>query len=253
MLQVNNIDVAYGDAQVLFGVSLDIQEGELVAVIGANGAGKTTLLKTISGILRPKNGKIEFLDNVISSQASNRIVSEGIIQIPEGRLLFPKMTVRENLMMGAYLSRGKETIEQRLDMVFDMFAILKDRESQLAGTLSGGEQQMLAIGRGLMAGPKLLMLDEPTLHLDISFQVEIFRLLRRLNREGGLTVFTILHDLNLASAYCDRLIYLKEGRIWKDGPAEELICPEYVSELFQTRVEVLPHPDSGRPLIFPEM
>jgi len=165
MLQVNNIDVAYGDAQVLFDVSLDIQEGELVTVIGANGAGKTTLLKTISGILRPKNGTIDFLENAISSEPPNRIVSEGIIQIPEGRLLFPKMTVRENLMMGAYLTRGKEIIEQRLDMVFDMFSILKDRESQLAGTLSGGEQQMLAVGRGLMAGPKLLMLDEPSLGL----------------------------------------------------------------------------------------
>ena len=150
MLKVDGIDVAYGDVQVLFDVSLDIQEGELIAVIGANGAGKTTLLKTISGILKPRKGTITFEDKVISTQPSHKIVAENIIQVPEGRLLFPDMTVRENLEMGAFRTRSKEVINERIESVYALFPIFKERNKQLAGTLSGGEQQMLAIGRGMM-------------------------------------------------------------------------------------------------------
>ena len=153
MLKVDNVDVAYGDVQVLFDVSLDIQEGETVAVIGANGAGKTTLLKTVSGVLTPLKGTITFEEKVISTQAPNRTVADGIIQVPEGRLLFPEMSVRENLEMGAYLTGSKETVNERLEMVNKMFPKLKEREKQLAGTLSGGEQQMLAVGRGFDGGP----------------------------------------------------------------------------------------------------
>ncbi len=232
MLQVNNIDVAYGDAQVLFDVSLDIQEGELVAVIGANGAGKTTLLKTISGVLRPKKGKIEFLDNTISTQASNRIVSEGIIQIPEGRLLFPKMTVRENLMMGAYLTRGKVTIEQRLDMVFDMFTILKDRETQLAGTLSGGEQQMLAVGRGLMAGPKLLMLDEPSLGLAPLLVQQVFDLVQQINNDLGVTVLLVEQNVRKSCEISNRAFVLENGRIVLNGSGLEMLENDHVREAY---------------------
>ncbi|MFN2176263.1 MAG: ABC transporter ATP-binding protein, partial [Anaerolineales bacterium] len=163
MLKVNNIDVAYGDVEVLHGVSLDIKPGELLAVIGANGAGKTTLLKTISGLLRPLEGTINFEGDVISNQNPAKIVAKGIVQVPEGRLLFPDMSVRENLEMGAYLERDKAVMSERMDSVHNLFPILNDRSTQLAGTLSGGEQQMLAIGRGLMAGPKLFMFDEPSL------------------------------------------------------------------------------------------
>jgi len=232
MLQVNNIDVAYGDAQVLFDVSLDIQEGELVTVIGANGAGKTTLLKTISGILRPKNGTIDFLENAISSEPPNRIVSEGIIQIPEGRLLFPKMTVRENLMMGAYLTRGKEIIEQRLDMVFDMFPILKDRESQSAGTLSGGEQQMLAVGRGLMAGPKLLMLDEPSLGLAPLLVQQVFDLVQQINNDLGVTVLLVEQNVRRSCEISNRAFVLENGRIVLDGSGLEMLENDHVREAY---------------------
>ena len=174
MLQVHNIDVAYGDVQVLYDVSLDIKQGELVAVIGANGAGKTTLLRAISGILKPQKGSIHFRDKTISEQAPNKTVGDGVVQVPEGRLLFPDMTVLENLKMGAFLTKDKAIIAERLASVYEMFPRLKEREKQSAGTLSGGEQQMLAIGRELMAGPTLLMMDEPSLGLSPKLVQQVF-------------------------------------------------------------------------------
>ncbi len=232
MLQVNNIDVAYGDAQVLFDVSLDIQEGELVAVIGANGAGKTTLLKTISGILKPQKGSIQFQDKVISDQPPNRTVADGIIHVPEGRLLFPEMSVRENLRMGAFLTKDKEKINGRFQSVFEMFPRLKERDSQLAGTMSGGEQQMLAVGRGLMAGPTLLMLDEPSLGLAPMLVKQVFDLAQQINQEMGVTVLLVEQNVRLSCEISNRAFVLENGRIVLQGPGSEMLENDHVRRAY---------------------
>ena len=165
MLRVDGIDVYYGDVQVLKGITLDVQDKELVAVIGANGAGKTTLIRTISGLLKPRKGKIYFDGKCLSDMPGHQVVAQGVVQVPEGRLLFPDMTVLENLQMGAFREKDKTKYLEHLEMVYQMFPRLKEREKQLAGTLSGGEQQMVAIGRALMSSPKMIMFDEPSLGL----------------------------------------------------------------------------------------
>jgi branched-chain amino acid transport system ATP-binding protein len=228
MLKVDSIDVAYGDVQVLFAVSLDIQEGELVAVIGANGAGKTTLLRTISGILKPQKGSISFKAKTISAQSPNKIVANGIIQIPEGRLLFPHMTVRENLKLGAYLINSKETINERLEMVNKMFPRLKEREKQLAGTLSGGEQQMLAIGRGLMSNPTLLMLDEPSLGLAPKLVQQIFELIQQIKQELGVTVLLVEQNVRHSCEISDRAFVMENGKIVLQGSGPEMLGNDHV-------------------------
>ena len=232
MLKVDNVDVSYGDVQVLFDVSLDIQEGELVAVIGANGAGKTTLLKTISGILTPQKGSINFEDKVISTQPSNKTVGDGIIHVPEGRLLFPDMTVRENLKMGAFLTNSKETVSERLEMVNEMFPRLKEREKQLAGTLSGGEQQMLAVGRGLMAGPRLLMLDEPSLGLAPKLVQQIFDLVQQIKQELGVTVLLVEQNVRHSCEISDRAFVMENGKIVLQGPGSEMLENDHVREAY---------------------
>jgi branched-chain amino acid transport system ATP-binding protein len=232
MLKVDGIDAAYGDVQVLFDVSLDIQEGELVAVIGANGAGKTTLLKTISGILPPQKGSISFKDKTISAQPPYRTVADGIVQVPEGRLLFPGMTVRENLKLGAYLTDGKETVNERLETVNKMFPRLKEREKQLAGTLSGGEQQMLAVGRGLMAGPKLLMLDEPSLGLAPILVQQVFDLAQQINKELGVTVLLVEQNVRHSCEISDRAFVMENGKIVLQGPGSEMLENEHVREAY---------------------
>lgn len=232
MLKVEGIDVSYGDVQVLFDVSLDIQEGELVAVIGANGAGKTTLLKTISGVLKPQKGSINFKDKVISTQAPNKTVADGIVQIPEGRLLFSHMTVRENLKMGAYLTNNKETVNERLEMVNQMFPRLKEREKQLAGTLSGGEQQMLAVGRGLMAGPRLLMLDEPSLGLAPKLVQQIFELVQQIKQELGVTVLLVEQNVRHSCEISDRAFVMENGKIVLHGPGAEMLKNEHVRKAY---------------------
>ena len=232
MLKVENIDVAYGDAQVLFNVSLDIQEGELVAVIGANGAGKTTLLRAISGILKPQNGSVHFLDKEISSQAPNKTVADGVIHVPEGRLLFPGMSIQENLHMGAFLTKDKETIQERLSSVYEMFPVLKERSSQLAGTLSGGEQQMLAVGRGLMAGPRLLMLDEPSLGLAPKLVQQVFDLAQQINRELGVTVLLVEQNVRLSCEISDRAFVLENGRVVLQGPGSEMLENDHVRRAY---------------------
>ena len=232
MLKVDGIDVAYGDVQVLFDVSLDIQEGELVVVIGANGAGKTTLLKTISGVLKPQKGSISFKDKAISSQSPNKIVADGIIQIPEGRLLFPYMTVRENLKMGAYLTTSKDTVNERLEMVNKMFPRLKEREKQMAGTLSGGEQQMLAVGRGLMAGPRLLMLDEPSLGLAPKLVQQIFDLVQQIKQELGVTVLLVEQNVRHSCEISDRAFVMENGKIVLYGPGSEMLENDHVREAY---------------------
>lgn len=232
MLKVENIDVAYGDAQVLFDVSLDIQEGELVAVIGANGAGKTTLLRAISGILKPQNGSIHFQDKEISSQAPNKTVGDGIIHVPEGRLLFSDMSIQENLRMGAFLTKNNGTIQERLLSVYKMFPVLKERSSQLAGTLSGGEQQMLAVGRGLMAGPTLLMLDEPSLGLAPKLVKQVFDLAQEINRDMGVTVLLVEQNVRLSCEISDRAFVLENGRVVLEGPGSEMLENDHVRRAY---------------------
>jgi len=232
MLTVNNVDVSYGDAQVLFDVSLDIQSGELVSVIGANGAGKTTLLRTISGILKPKSGTITLEDKTISNRPPHEIVAEGIVQVPEGRLLFPNMSVRENLRLGAYLEKDKAAIEERLEKVHEMFPVLKERATQMAGTLSGGEQQMVAIGRGLMANPKLLMLDEPSLGLSPKLVGQVFDLVCRINKELGVTVLLVEQNVRHSCEISSRSFVLENGRVVLYGPGEEMLANDHVRRAY---------------------
>lgn len=232
MLKVNNIEVSYGDVQVLFDVSLNIEAGELVAVIGANGAGKTTLLRTISGLLRPHAGTIHFQDKVISTQPPHSMVASGIVQVPEGRLLFPDMTVRENLQMGAYLIKDKASVSESVQSVFSMFPILEERSDQLAGTLSGGEQQMLAIGRGLMGKPKLLMLDEPSLGLSPKLVQQVFKLVQQINQDLGVTVLLIEQNVRLSCEISDRAFVMENGRIVLSGPGCEMLENDHVRRAY---------------------
>ncbi|MBK8986311.1 MAG: ABC transporter ATP-binding protein [Chloroflexi bacterium] len=232
MLRVKNIDVAYGDVQVLYDVSLDIAQGELVAVIGANGAGKTTLLRAISGVLKPRKGSIHFQDKTISEQAPNKTVGAGVVQVPEGRLLFPDMSVLENLKMGAFLTKSKETIAQRLESVYVMFPRLKERQKQSAGTLSGGEQQMLAIGRGLMAGPTLLMMDEPSLGLSPKLVQQVFALTQQINKELGVTVLLVEQNVRLSCEISNRAFVLENGRIALEGPGAEMLANDHVRRAY---------------------
>ena len=232
MLQVDRIDVAYGDVQVLHEVSLDIKVGELVAVIGANGAGKTTLLKTISGLLRPINGSISFESETISKQNPDRIVSNGIVHVPEGRLLFPDMSVRENLEMGAYLEKDKDKVSERFVSVYELFPVLEERSTQLAGTLSGGEQQMLAVGRGLMAGPTLFMFDEPSLGLAPKLVQSIFELVQHINKTLGVTVLLVEQNVRMSCEISDRAFVLENGRVVLHGTGLEMLKNDHVREAY---------------------
>jgi branched-chain amino acid transport system ATP-binding protein len=232
MLQVDNIDVAYGDVQVLYEVSLDIQKGELVAVIGANGAGKTTLLKTISSLLKPTRGVIEFKGETISGLGPDRIVSKGLVQVPEGRLLFPEMSIREHLEMGAYLTRDKQVIQGRFSEVYELFPVLKERRNQLAGTLSGGEQQMLAVGRGLMAGPELFMFDEPSLGLAPKLVQSIFEMIQHINQTLAVTVLLVEQNVRQSCEISDRAFVLENGRMVLEGSGAEMLENSHVREAY---------------------
>ncbi len=232
MLKVEGIDVAYGDVQVLHDVSLDIQEGELVAVIGANGAGKTTLLRTISGLLRPSSGSISFEGMAIQNQKPDRIVANGVIQVPEGRLLFPDMSVRENLEMGAYLVKDKDIVAERFDSVYELFPVLKERSSQMAGTLSGGEQQMLAVGRGLMAGPKLFMFDEPSLGLAPKLVQSIFEMVQHINNTFNVTVLLVEQNVRQSCEISDRAFVLENGKMVLHGTGMEMLENDHVREAY---------------------
>ena len=232
MIKVNNIDVGYGDVQVLYDVSLDIKDGELVAVIGANGAGKTTLLRAISGVLKATNGTIEFEEQEISNRPPDKIVAKGIVHIPEGRLLFPNMSVRENLMMGAYLTRSAEIKKEQMQAVFEMFPKMKERETQLAGTLSGGEQQMLAIGRGLMASPRLLMLDEPSLGLAPMLVQQVFDLAQQINRDFGVTVLLVEQNVRKSCEISNRVFVLENGRVVLSGSGKNMLKNDHVREAY---------------------
>lgn len=231
MLKVDGINVFYGDVQVLWEVSFEVDEGEIMVIVGSNGAGKTTTLKTTSGLLHPASGTIRFLGEKIDRVSPHRVVEMGIAHIPEGRRLFPYMTTLENLEMGAYTSRARGKRKENLEWVFELFPILRERKDQLAGTLSGGEQQMLAIGRGLMSGPRLLMLDEPSLGLAPMLVLEVFETVKRIN-EQGVTIILVEQNVHHALELADRAYVLENGRITLEGTGKELLENDYVKEAY---------------------
>ena len=231
MLQVDSVDTYYGDLQALFGVSLHIKEKEVISIVGSNGAGKTTTINAISGMLRCSSGKIEFLGKRIDTLPPHSIVEEGIVQIPEGRQLFPKMKVMENLVMGAYTRQARTKIKENLETVLELFPILKERKNQLAGSLSGGEQQMLAIGRALMARPKLLMLDEPSLGLAPILVKQVFDTVKSIN-EFGTTILLVEQNVFNALSISDRGYVLENGRIIMEGEGKEILENEKIKETY---------------------
>lgn len=231
MLSIQDIDVFYGNIQALRGVSLEVEKGEIVSLIGANGAGKTTTLKAISGLIHPKRGKIEFEGEDISKKPAQEIVKRRISHVPEGRRVFAQMTVYENLELGAYLRKDKEGIKNSFQRVYDRFPILQERKYQKAGTLSGGEQQMLAIGRALMSQPKLLLLDEPSMGLAPLLVQEIFNIIKEIN-EAGTTILLVEQNANMALSIADKAYVLETGKIALSGTAQELQQSEEVRKAY---------------------
>ena len=230
LLSVNDLHVYYGAIHAVKGVSLEVNEGEIVTLIGANGAGKSTVLNTISGLLRAKTGTIEFMGTPINNMAPNKIVQLGLAQCPEGRRVFAHMTVEENLEMGAY-TRPNSTIEGNLEHVYELFPRLKERRKQVGGTLSGGEQQMLAVGRALMAKPKLIMMDEPSLGLAPIVVRGIFEIIREINRQG-ITVLLIEQNANMALKVADYAYVLETGSIGLSGTGAQLLADENVKHAY---------------------
>ncbi|MBF0558631.1 MAG: ABC transporter ATP-binding protein [Nitrospirae bacterium] len=231
MLEVRNIDVFYGDVQVLWDVSFEVKEGEVLALIGANGAGKSTTLKTISGLLRPKRGEVLFEGSPIHTEDPFRLIEKGIAHVPEARRLFTEMTVEENLDMGSLKGEARKLREKNKDMVFDIFPRLGDRRRQRAGTLSGGEQQMVAIGRGLMAMPKLIMFDEPSLGLAPILVKEIFNVIKRIREEGN-TVLLVEQNCKQTLGIADRAYVLETGKITLEGTCASLLNNEHVKKAY---------------------
>ena len=231
MLDIKDINVYYGAIHAIKGISLYVNEGEIVTLIGANGAGKSTTLRTISGLLKPKTGEIKFLDKDIAGMPAHKIVAEGISQVPEGRRIFAEMTVMENLELGAFIRDDTKTIAQDLKMVFRRFPRLEERKLQLAGTLSGGEQQMLAMGRALMSRPKLLLLDEPSMGLAPLLIREIFNIIVDINKTGT-TVLLVEQNANMALSIANRAYVLETGRITLSGDAKELAASEDIRKAY---------------------
>jgi branched-chain amino acid transport system ATP-binding protein len=231
MLKVNNIDVFYGDLQVLWDISFEVREKEILVLIGANGAGKSTTIKTISSLLTPRKGSIEFNGTRLDQLAPHKIIEYGIVHVPEGRRLFPEMSVEENLIMGTLHGEAKSKRIETMEYVYDLFPRLKERRKQMAGTLSGGEQQMLAVGRGLMSLPKLMMFDEPSLGLAPILVQEIFSMVKRINEEG-VTVLLVEQNVRQTLAMCNRAYVLENGRVVLEGTSQELMNNEHVREAF---------------------
>jgi branched-chain amino acid transport system ATP-binding protein len=232
MLKIRNISTYYGNIQALKGVSLEIEEGEIVTLIGANGAGKTTTLMSLCGIVSPRSGEIMFQGTPIQGLSGDKIVRMGIIQVPEGRRIFPNMSVLENLEMGAYLRTNKLLVKQDMNMVMELFPILAQRRNQLGGTLSGGEQQMLAISRGLMARPRLLLLDEPSLGLAPIIIKQIFDIIRKINHDNNTTIFLVEQNANQALKLANRGYVMENGRITLADTAEKLLSNEQVKKAY---------------------
>ncbi|MBR0061662.1 MAG: ABC transporter ATP-binding protein [Selenomonadaceae bacterium] len=231
MLEVKDINVYYGAIHAIKGISLAVEQGEIVTLIGANGAGKSTTLRTISGLLKPKTGEINFLGKSIAGMPAHKIVREGISQVPEGRKIFAEMTVQENLELGAFTRTDKDGIQSYFKMVFGRFPRLEERRLQLAGTLSGGEQQMLAMGRALMSRPKLLLLDEPSMGLAPLLIKEIFNIIADINKTGT-TVLLVEQNANMALSIANRAYVLETGRITISGDAKELAASEDIRKAY---------------------
>ena len=231
MLKVENINVYYGAIHALKGISVEVKQGEIVTLIGANGAGKSTILRTISGLLRAKTGDIVFEGNAIGGMAAEEIVRKGISQVPEGRRIFANMTVAENLELGAYIRSDKTGIRKDIDKVFERFPRLGERRTQIAGTLSGGEQQMLAIGRGLMSQPKLMLLDEPSMGLAPLLVKEIFSIIQEINA-SGTTILLVEQNAHMALSIAHKAYVLETGRITLSGTAKELSESEAVRKAY---------------------
>ncbi|ADD67675.1 ABC transporter related protein [Denitrovibrio acetiphilus DSM 12809] len=232
MLEINNIDTYYGNIQALHDVSISVKEGEIITLIGANGAGKTTTLMSISGIVTPKRGTISFNGEVISDKKPDDIVKMGLSHVPEGRHIFPYLTVMENLDLGAFLRKDKAGIKKDLKHVFELFPRLHERRNQQGGTLSGGEQQMLAISRALMAKPKLLLLDEPSLGLAPIIVRQIFDIIRLINKEDKTTIFLVEQNANLALKVANRGYVMENGRITLEDSAQNLLVNEEVKKAY---------------------
>lgn len=231
MLTINDINVFYGAIHAIKGVSLEVNEGEIVTLIGANGAGKSTILRTISGLLKPKTGSIQFEGQEIAGMPAHEIVKTGISQVPEGRRIFAEMSVLENLELGAFTRNDKDGIKADMELVFERFPRLKERIGQLAGTLSGGEQQMLAMGRALMSRPRLLLLDEPSMGLAPLLIKEIFAIIQDINKTGT-TVLLVEQNANMALSIAHRAYVLETGRITLSGDAKELAASDEVRKAY---------------------
>lgn len=231
MLKVDNIDVYYGAIHAIKGISIEVPKGEIVTLVGSNGAGKSTTLRTISGLMKPKNGTILFEDKNIVGVPAHKIVGMGLCQVPEGRHVFANMSVMENLEPGAYLRNDKDGIARDLEDVFKKFPRLLERKDQISGTLSGGEQQMLAMGRALMSRPRLLLLDEPSMGLAPLLVKEIFNIIKEIN-ESGTTVLLVEQNANMALSIADKAYVLETGRIALAGTAQELASSEAVRKAY---------------------
>ncbi len=231
MLKVTDLKVYYGVIQAIKGISFEVNQGEVIALIGANGAGKTTILHTVTGLLKPKSGKIEFEGTDITKMPGHKIVALGMAHVPEGRRVFADLTVYENLMLGAYTRKSKEEIEQTLQMVYTRFPRLQERKTQLAGTLSGGEQQMLAMGRALMSHPKIILMDEPSMGLSPIFVNEIFDIIKQVSA-SGTTVLLVEQNAKKALEIADRAYVLETGNIVKSASAKELMNDDSIKKAY---------------------
>ena len=231
MLEVKNLSVHYGMIQAVRNVNFKVNEGEIVSLIGANGAGKSTILKTLSGLIHPSEGEIIYLGENIASTSAKKIVEKGLVQVPEGRHVFPGLTVKENLELGAFLRKDKEAIQKDMEDVFERFPILKERKDQDAQTLSGGEQQMLAMGRALMSRPKLLLLDEPSMGLAPIFIREIFKIIQEIQKTGT-TVLLIEQNAKMALSISNRAYVLETGSVVLSGTGQELLESDEIQKAY---------------------
>ncbi len=231
MLEVKNLSVHYGMIQAVRNVDFKVNEGEIVSLIGANGAGKSTILKTLSGLIHPSEGEIVYLGENVASTSAKKIVEKGLVQVPEGRHVFPGLTVKENLELGAFLRKDKEEIQKDMEAVFERFPILKERKDQDAQTLSGGEQQMLAMGRALMSRPKLLLLDEPSMGLAPIFIREIFKIIQEIQKTGT-TVLLIEQNAKMALSISNRAYVLETGSVVLSGTGQELLESDEIQKAY---------------------
>ncbi|MBQ8881910.1 MAG: ABC transporter ATP-binding protein [Clostridia bacterium] len=231
LLNVENLQVSYGMINAIKGVSFEVNQGEIVALIGANGAGKTTIMHAIGGLIGAKGGSINFDGHELTKTASHKIVSLGLTQVPEGRRIFQQLTVRDNLVLGAYSRKGKAEMDETMEMVYEKFPILKERQTQIAGTLSGGEQQMLAVGRALMSHPKMLLLDEPSMGLSPLYVNIIFDTIKQINAQGT-TVFLVEQNAKKALSIADRAYVLEIGKITKTGKGVDLLNDESIKKAY---------------------